>query len=197
MAIKCFSCLPCWPLTSTGFSSSTGKKKNLLRLFLQPFRFELQITCLGFVSHLISFLYAQYFTDSDVFNPARHIQLKAKTFNQLICWHGDTVHPMCPHCLNILEASRCTTSITWVSIRMSAVLAKGSQTAGGPGAIVSKQTGVIRRVEERIKQRIQRVRRAAQWAVRAVGAGAAVARRGSVGRGGGGSVAGRCQRSHC
>lgn len=76
------------------------------------------------------------------------------------------------------------------------MLAEGSQTAGGAGAVVSKQTGVIRRVEERVKQRVQRVGRAAQRAVGAVGAGAAVARRGAVGRGGGGPAAGRRQRSH-
>lgn len=104
---------------------------------------------------------------------------------------------MGPRCQYITQASRCTSSITCVSIRCSAVLAEGSQTAGGPGAVVSKQTGVIRRVEERIKQRIQRVGRAAQRAVGAVGAGAAVACRGAVGRGGGGGpVAGRRQRSH-
>lgn len=104
---------------------------------------------------------------------------------------------MGPRCQYITQASWCTSSITCVSIRCSAVLAEGSQTAGGPGAVVSKQTGVIRRVEERIKQRIQRVGRAAQRAVGAVGAGAAVACRGAVGRGGGGGpVAGRRQRSH-
>lgn len=68
-----------------------------------------------------------------------------------------------------------------------AVPAKGGQTAGSPGALFSKQAGMICRVKERLKEGVQRI-------LRPIRAGGAVACRGAVGRRG--PAAGRCQWCH-
>lgn len=72
----------------------------------------------------------------------------------------------------------------------SAVAAERGRTAG---SLFSKQSGLIGRVEKRLKQGVQGVR-GAQRGLRPVGAWGAVTWRRAVGWGG--SAAGRCQRCH-
>lgn len=96
--------------------------------------------------------------------------------------------------LTITNGDGAVNSLTAVSIGGSTAPAKRGQTAGAPWALFSKQTGMINRVKKWLKEGVQRIGWATQWALWPIGAWGAVTWWWTVGWGG--PAAGRCQRCH-
>lgn len=81
-----------------------------------------------------------------------------------------------------------------MSIWRSSVPTEWGHTFGSLGALISKQTGMISRVQKRLKNSLQRIWWSSQWSLWSKGAGRAVARRQAVRWRG--PAAGGCQWCH-